>query len=729
MVQTRPAIRVVGYLRRSTNNQDRSLSDQQSAIEAFALANGWTVVRYYIDDAISGTSAEHRPSFQEMVEDACRTPRSFDGIVVYDITRFGRMDCDETGHYRHILRMHGVFVAYASEGFTGGTADDLIRVVKQWQARQESKDLARITIRGQLSKFRSRGGGWWMSGVAPLGYDRRYEDVDKRFLFIVRNRSDGTKLLMDEKGGTMRALKLAERLPISDRDRCRLVPGCPEHVNLVRRVYYECTETGLGCTAIAARLNQEGIPTPRNAMWSRRNHRGRWTYSTIRVMLINPVYAGDVVWNRSTGGTFYRIADGSAKERPPHEAATNRYNDEKDWLVVRDAHPALVTREVFERAKQMIAKRAAAHGRFSPDYHRSESDFRAQFVLTGLLTCAGCSRSCWGFSASRAYTYRRARPYRARVYGCSNFKQRVRENCQQPMIRKRILEGAVVNRVIAWFGRNQTATRRDQMLQACREHCRQIVRATTDAERSIESDARSLLERTQAFLADLPGHLKSQDGQIRRIAFRRCIDRIVLDSQHCRATIWIRRLPVVGGDVNAGGLARVVATLPRSFWMTGLSKRKRRRDAQPVYDWSWHTARRSPAACRLACELRRIIPSLNPELAEQIHQRYVAYSGQRHAVCMKVKRDYVLLYLKLDPTTIAERPTFMRDVTGIGTQATGNVELTIRREHDLTEARSLIASACRSAGALVKWSKAKNAPTDIVRERNNHRKRPLDSCC
>ena len=32
-------------------------------------------------------------------------------------------------------------VIYVSEGFNGDDTDDLLRPVKQWQARQESKDL------------------------------------------------------------------------------------------------------------------------------------------------------------------------------------------------------------------------------------------------------------------------------------------------------------------------------------------------------------------------------------------------------------------------------------------------------------------------------------------------------------------------------------------------------------------------------------------------------------
>jgi hypothetical protein len=53
---------------------------------------------------------------------------------------FDSIDNDEAGYYRHILRTNGVEVLYVSENFNDIT-DDLVRPVKQWQARQESKDL------------------------------------------------------------------------------------------------------------------------------------------------------------------------------------------------------------------------------------------------------------------------------------------------------------------------------------------------------------------------------------------------------------------------------------------------------------------------------------------------------------------------------------------------------------------------------------------------------------
>lgn len=211
----RAACRAVGYIRRSTDRQEQSIPDQKKAIEGYAAEHGLRLGQFYVDDAISGTSTVGRRAFQRMIQDAQSPAKSFDLIVVYDVKRFGRVDNDEAGYYRHLLRTHGVDVRYVSENFNGDASDDLLRPVKQWQARQESKDLSKVTIRGLLSKMGDGSdagpGGWWMGGVPPHGYDLRYETAGGAFLFVVRYMPDGSKQVLDESGSVTRTL--ARRIP------------------------------------------------------------------------------------------------------------------------------------------------------------------------------------------------------------------------------------------------------------------------------------------------------------------------------------------------------------------------------------------------------------------------------------------------------------------------------------------------------------------------------------
>ena len=148
--------------------------------------------------------------------------------------RFGRIDNDEAGYYRHTLRQHGVEVLYVTENFSGDGTDDLIRPVKQWQAREESKDLSKVTIRGLLTKSET---GTWMGGVPPYGYDLRYESYSAEFLMHVRYARDGSKQIFDEQGQLQRTLPRGESLAMSRRDCCRLVPSEEPRIDVVREIF------------------------------------------------------------------------------------------------------------------------------------------------------------------------------------------------------------------------------------------------------------------------------------------------------------------------------------------------------------------------------------------------------------------------------------------------------------------------------------------------------------
>ena len=185
-------------------------------------------MRWHTDDAISGTRTANRPAFQEMIATATDPRRrDFPFVVVYDVKRFGRLDNDEAGYYRHMLRSAGVEVRYVSESFDGGDTDDLLRPVKQWQARQESKDLSKVTIRGQLTRVR---GGVWMGGTPPLGYDLRYESDRGEFLFVLRFEPDGSKRILAQDGVLQRTLERGESITVSKRDVATLTRSDPERV-------------------------------------------------------------------------------------------------------------------------------------------------------------------------------------------------------------------------------------------------------------------------------------------------------------------------------------------------------------------------------------------------------------------------------------------------------------------------------------------------------------------
>ena len=453
--------RAVGYVRRSTDRQEQSIPDQKKAIEAYTVEHGLRLGKFYVDDAISGTSTSGRRAFQQMIQDAQSPGRRFDLIIVYDIKRFGRIDNDEAGYYRHVLRTHGVDVRYVSENFNSDDTDDLIRPVKQWQARQESKDLSKVTIRGLLSKMDDRegnngtGGGWWMGGVPPYGYDLRYESGDGQFLFAVRYMADGSKRILDDSGKLTRTLARGESLNISKRDRAKLVPSSPERAQVIKLIFRMYAEQGKGFKSVAEALNLDGVPTPRGPAWSH-IYSGRWTDTTIRSMLVNPVYVGDMVWNRRTDARFYQIRDGRAVERETVHGARLVPNDESDWIVVRDAHAALISRRVFEQARQRRESRPSSIEQRGQDprlkaHGRTWNGQRSRFILSGLLTCSRCGNRYQGVTRHKGKRRTDGSKVISRFYGCGGHITKGNAVCQMNPITQVDLEDLVIDTVLEFY--------------------------------------------------------------------------------------------------------------------------------------------------------------------------------------------------------------------------------------------------------------------------------------
>jgi len=468
--KTSPDNRAVGYVRRSTDRQEQSIPDQKKALKDYATEYGLQLGKFYIDDAISGTSTLGRKAFQQMIEDAERPTRKFDLIVVYDVKRFGRIDNDEAGYYRHRLRTHGVEVRYVSENFNGDSTDDLLRPVKQWQARQESKDLSKVTIRGLLSKSET---GHWMGGTPPYGYDLLYENADGKFLFILRYMPDGSKQILDKKGKLTRTLVRSESLNISKQDHARLTPSSPERVEVIKRIFKMYAEQDKGFKSLAYTLNVEDIPTARGPQWSH-IYSGTWTDTTIRAILVNPLYAGDMVWNRRTDARFHRISSGRAIDRDSVHGARLVPNDKSDWIVVRDAHPALITRRLFQQARQRLDSRIESIEQRGQDPRlktsgRTWSGKRSRFILSGLVKCALCGSRYQGVKRYKGKKQHDGTRTLTFYYGCGGYITKGTKICKLNPIPQDILENKIIDTVLDFYRPYLEKNGREKMARAVKE--------------------------------------------------------------------------------------------------------------------------------------------------------------------------------------------------------------------------------------------------------------------
>lgn len=427
------------YLRRSTDRQEQSLEDQRTAILSYADEHGFEIVASFVDDAISGTSTTDRKGFLDMVE-AAQTPRCpFQHVLVYDVKRFGRLDNDEAGYYRHLLRRAGVEVVYVSEGFNGDDTDDLLRPVKQWQARQESRDLAKVTIRGQLSLAEK---GFWLGGAPPYGYDLLYLDSSGKPYQKVRFTMGGVKEVYSPSGQLLRKLPKGERISKSKQDRVRLAKGDPERVKVIVRIFRMYLD-GTGFRGVAARLNDEGVPAPRNGSWSR-IHDGRWAMSTIRAILVNPIYAGDMVWNRRTGAKFLRIEAGRAIPRE----RTGRYrlvhNPPDDWVVVQGTHEGLVDRHTFDRVQRLRGDREKAGGGSAFRRGRGKN---SPFLLTGLITCKACGHHWVGQTIAKGKRKKNGERVKTRYYVCGGYLTKGNAVCKRVLLPQKEVDDFVLKEV------------------------------------------------------------------------------------------------------------------------------------------------------------------------------------------------------------------------------------------------------------------------------------------
>jgi len=419
------------------------LPHQASARQApwQALGSSATSATYHSRfDAISGTTADQRKSFLRLIEDAAASDCPFKFVLVYDIKRFGRLDNDEAGYYRFQLRRAGVEIVYVSEGFNGDDTDDLLRPVKQWQARQECKDLSRVTIRGLLSRSAE---GWWNGGTPPYGYDLAYFSGDGQFLMTVRYQPDCSKLVLDEDGKVTREVPRGESLTFSKRDHCRLVPGEPQRVEVVRRIFNWYVHDGLGFKGIADRLNQQGLPSPRAGSWSS-HHGDKWAMTSIRDMLLNPAYVGDLVWNRLTFAKFHRIQNGHAVARKGIPGTGPEQNRPDDWVVVRDAHPALIPRSLFEEAQR---KRAVRRERSGCHNYRGGRGATSSYLLSGLIRCQRCGHNWHGYATRKGRKRNDGSQVKTRYYACSGYVSKGNSCCERSVISQELIEGWVMEQI------------------------------------------------------------------------------------------------------------------------------------------------------------------------------------------------------------------------------------------------------------------------------------------
>jgi len=147
------------------------------------------------------------------------------------------------------------------------------------------------------------------------------------------------------------------------------------------REVFEMRAAGMGYRAIAQKLNDSGVISPKNLYYQRANRtnpnsgNGLWTANTIRAILRNETYIGNLTQCKA------------AKES--YKSTKIIYTPENEWVRATKTHEPIIPQELWERVQSIKNHKP----------RRTKSGETALF--SGLLFCADCNYKL------RAHTERR----------------------------------------------------------------------------------------------------------------------------------------------------------------------------------------------------------------------------------------------------------------------------------------------------------------------------------
>jgi DNA invertase Pin-like site-specific DNA recombinase len=231
------AIRAAQYLRMSSDNQRYSTENQQNAIAEYAASHGYEVVSSYIDAGKSGLSLKGRDALRQLLSDALAPQRAFDAILVLDVSRWGRFqNPDQAAHYEYLCREAGVKVVYCGEPFGDDVAPitTIVKHLKRIMAGEYSRELSAKLSRAHLQQAQL---GFRQGGKLIYGFRRMLVDPSRI-----------PKQMLND--GDRKALSC---------DKVIVIPGPPEELVVIRRIFRLYVRENLSLPEITSRLREAGV--------------------------------------------------------------------------------------------------------------------------------------------------------------------------------------------------------------------------------------------------------------------------------------------------------------------------------------------------------------------------------------------------------------------------------------------------------------------------------------
>ena len=182
---------VVIYARVSTEHEAQlsALGNQMDWYKPILAARPeWHLVGQYIDEGVTGTSAEKRPQFMKMIKDA--ESKKFDMILTREVSRFARNTVD-TLQYTRYLKEKGVEVFFINDNIKTFDGDGELRLtIMATLAQDESR---KTSIRVKAGQQTSMNNGVFYGNGNILGYDR----IDKNTFVINPEQAKTVRMIFD----------------------------------------------------------------------------------------------------------------------------------------------------------------------------------------------------------------------------------------------------------------------------------------------------------------------------------------------------------------------------------------------------------------------------------------------------------------------------------------------------------------------------------------------------
>lgn len=280
-----------GRISSEKDTQQASIGNQHDMLRLYAYERGWHIVAEY-EEVISGTSKEkRRKAFLQLLEDM--KAKKFDVVIAKEISRLGRSG-DLLYKFRNIAKENSIHIITLDGKINTMNSDDRFYGFFAFLAENESEVMS-TRIKQSLKILAKK--GEFNGSIPPYGY----ETINKKLML----RKDDT----------------------------------PNNVQRIFKLYIE----GKGTEAIARILTREKIPTP-SQISGKRNAGTLWHGSSIKIILTNPHYTGDLVQGRTE--TIGVTVEGRIEHR------------KSEQITIANSHEAIISKADFNLVQDLIKSRA-----------------------------------------------------------------------------------------------------------------------------------------------------------------------------------------------------------------------------------------------------------------------------------------------------------------------------------------------------------------------------------